>query len=285
MHPITTSALPTLFDLESGEITEHFKNQLNISGITIDQQIEGVDLYHILNVDGILQTNGCFQVDCDFYKKGNISALNLTHEQASLFLDDEYRSRQGGDLMPDEMMPADAIVGCGVEATMHKRFDAIKQACDYGYIFTAFYFIAKDQEMIEMIQQMIHANYAHVIRDVPVRFIAADVDKNILEVGLNALKQQCVLNENYIVVTDITLASKIENIVRPILEGNFLGVVATSIKDWHVDMGLYGYPQAFIGDLEKAAIAWASSAWNFKARQVHAEKSAYLSTMASAIGK
>jgi hypothetical protein len=62
------------------------------------------------------------------------------------------------------------------------------------------------------------------------------------------------------------------------LEGKTcLGIASAPIKDWKVDMNLYGY-EAACGSQEKAAIAWASSAWDFKARQVNAEMRAYKTT-------
>jgi hypothetical protein len=52
-------------------------------------------------------------------------------------------------------------------------------------------------------------------------------------------------------------------------------IFAIPLKDWREDMVLYGYPEA-LGNHEKTTIAWASSAWNFIARQLHTEARAFV---------
>ena len=49
------------------------------------------------------------------------------------------------------------------------------------------------------------------------------------------------------------------------------GCVSVPMYDWRQEMKLYGYDDAAFGSSEKATIAWAQSAWNFKAREMHYE--------------
>ncbi len=265
---------PPLFDLHTGQITPRFKRQLDLSGISLTENVSRLGTSHIVNVDRTLQTNGCFQKDCDFYKKGNTSKLNLSYEQAVAFLDDEYRDRP--EVLPRSKGECDAIVGSGVEATMHKRFDSIRKALDSGCRFNTIHFIAKDESATHVIEAMIKERYSDVVGSSKINFVVTNTDLNILETGLPQLNKPGILSDRYVLVTDISFASKIEGIAQPLLKGKTcMGVAATSIKDWRVDMNLYGYEEA-LGSQEKATIAWASSVWNFKARQVHAELSVYM---------
>lgn len=273
MTSVTTFAPPTLFNLHTGAITSAFKRQLDLCGIQPKQHISDLASYHIKNVDRELQSNGCFQTDCDFYKKGGTSKLKLTYEQAVDFLEDEYRDRP--QVLPRLKVACDAIVPCGVETTMHKRFDALQLAAAHGSRFPAIHFIAKDQDTVEMVQAMIKDKYSSSLGTSKIDFVVANTNLNVLETGLASLNRQGELSDRYVLVTDILFASKIEGVAQPILKGKTcLGVAASSIKDWQEDMHLYGYEEA-LGSKEKAVVAFASSALNFKARQVHSELQVY----------
>jgi hypothetical protein len=85
------------------------------------------------------------------------------------------------------------------------------------------------------------------------------------------------LGMNYVIITDSTFAPKVEAIATSILkERKCLGAACAPITNWRIDMNLYGYEKA-LGDEKTAAIAFASSAWNFIARQAHAETVIYKS--------
>lgn len=273
MTHATSLTPPSLFNLHTGKITPQFQRQLDICDIPLREHVSGFGKDHILNVNRVLQDK-CFQKDCDFYKKGNTSnKLSLSHEQAVDFLEDEYRDRV--DILPKVKGPCDAIVGGGVEATMHKRFDAIKKALDSGCKFDAIHFIVKDESDKHMVEKMIKESYGDAIGSSKINFVVANTDLNILETGLTSLSKQGILADRYVLVTEVLFASKTEDVARHILkEKTCNGVAATSIKDWRVEMNLYGYEEA-LGSQEKAAIAYASQRLSFKAGQTHSELTVY----------
>lgn len=269
---------PTLFDLQTGKITPRFQKQLNICGIKLHAHFPHLPADHIKNVDKELQTNGCFQKDYEVYKNGGSSKLQLTEKQAVAFLEDDYSDRV--QIMPKvshKNIPADAIVGCGVEPTMHKRFDTIAKAIANGYTFAAIHFIVKDESFREMIEKLIKEQYSEVIKGMPINFIIANVETDVHQAGLNQLqKQNGLITNNYIMVTDIMLAPKVELFAKSILNNkNFLGIAASAVTDYKKDMNIYGYQKAFKGNVTKAIIAFVCSAWNFKAREVHSELAIY----------
>lgn len=273
MSSSTSLVPPSLFNLHTGKITPAFQRQLNLCGIQLREHVSGLGRDHIVNVNREFQSNGCFQSDCDFYKNGNNSKLSLSYEQAVAFLDDDYRDRT--EVLPRSTGTCDAIVGSGVEATMHKRFDSIRKAIQHGCKFDTIHFIAKDEATQHMIEGLIKERYGEVVDGSKINYIVTNVNIGILETGLTSLNQQGTLADKYVLVTDIPFASKIEGIAKPILRGKTcIGVSATSINDWHVDMNLYGYEDA-LGGKEKATVAWACSALNFKARQVRSELAEY----------
>lgn len=75
--------------------TEECKMILQLGNIEPQQIINTLDKWHLFNVALTLQTNGCFQEDCDFYKNGNESEFSrhLTLQQAEKFLDLGYLER------------------------------------------------------------------------------------------------------------------------------------------------------------------------------------------------
>lgn len=270
---------PTLFDLHTGKIGERFKEQLDLCGIQLHAHIPSLAADHIANVNKTLQTNGCFQRDFEIYKNGNgqNSKLQLEYDQALAFLDNDYSDRI--KIMPRQKdLPADGIIGCGVEPTMHKRFDTIKEAIESGCKFAALHFIMKDASTREMIEGLIKEKYSNMVRGIPIHFVITNTEIDVLKAGLNQLKNDLengLKTKNYIMVSDVVIAAKIEGIAKSILTNKkCLGVAASSTNDWIYDMNLYGYGKA-LGTMEKATIAWAQSAWNFKARQVHAELALY----------
>lgn len=64
------------FDPSTNVATPEAIQRLNNVNITPKQIIPALDPYHLLNVAIELQTNGCFQIDCDFYKKRNQSEFS-----------------------------------------------------------------------------------------------------------------------------------------------------------------------------------------------------------------
>jgi hypothetical protein len=263
------SLMKTLFDSETGMINPRFKRQLEIVGIAVKQHFSDFDSYHIRNVNEELQTNGCFQKDCDLYKKGSSSAFKIDYQQAVKFLEDEYQDRE--TIMPREKKMANAIFPCGVEATMHKRFNSLIESLKQGYQYDTIHFIVKDNVDKENVSKLINTTYNELVKGIKINIIVADTDLDIFEKGLKQLKEASALSKEYVIITDPTFASKVELIASSVLnEHTCMGIASAPIKDWKVDMNLYGY-ESSLGSHEKAAIAWASSAWNFKARQVNTE--------------
>ncbi|MCB1136272.1 MAG: hypothetical protein KDK78_08395 [Chlamydiia bacterium] len=59
--------------------------------------------------------------------------------------------------------------------------------------------------------------------------------------------------------------------VQALGEDRFNGCVSVPMTDWRCEMRLHGYDEKSLGSAEKATIAWAQSAWNFKAREMNFE--------------
>ncbi len=264
-----TSPVNTLFDPESGIINPRFKQQLDKVGIIVKPHFLDVSTDHIKNVNEELQINGCFQKDWDLYKKGGTSAFQINYEQAVNFLEDEYSDRE--IMMPRERRIAHAIFPCGVEATMHKRFNSLSESIKQGYQYSKLHFIVKDEKDKENVLNLISTDYKELLNEIDINIVVANTELDILEKGLKQLKDGTELSKEYIIITDPTFAPKVEMIAAQVLDNRqCLGIASAPIKDWRVDMNLYGYESA-LESHEKATIAWASSAWNFKARQVNTE--------------
>lgn len=290
LQRVTTGISPInpLFDLESGMINPRFKHQLEIVGIVARPHFSDVDVHHIKNVLKELDTNGCFQKELDFYKDGKISTFKVSYEQAVEFLNDDYKDRE--IIMPREKKTADAIFPCGVEATMHKRFSSLKESLIQGYQYNTLHLIVpiKDRDNV---LNLINTSYKEAIKNLNINIVIADAEVNIVEEGLQTLQTSKALAEEYVIITDPTFAPKIESIASSVLKNHHcLGIASAPIQDWKIEMNLYGYEEAVKQRLlgnnhpsdaekieihQKAAIAWASAAWNFKARQVGTEFKAF----------
>lgn len=244
-------------------------------GVATKQVFAEYGPYHVININEVLQNNGCFQNDCDLYKNGGSSDFAITYEQARVFLDDEYSDRV--TIMPREKNVVNAIFPCGVEATMHKRFNSLKESLEQKYKYERIHFIVKDSKAAEEVQSLFK-EFSEMLTGIKTNFIVADTKLDIFEKGLALLKENSSLDAGYVIITDPTFAPKVEMITTSILSGKkCFGIASAPIKDWKVDMNLYGYGEA-LGTHEKAAIAWARSAWNFKARQAFTEMKTYKAT-------
>lgn len=270
---LATEKSNTLFDPISGCISTHFKKQLDLVGIVSKQHFPEHDRDHIVNVNHELEAIGCFQRDLDFYKKGGLSSFRMSYAQAAAFLDDDYSDRE--IIMPREKRVANAIFPCGVEATTHKRFHSLHESLQQGYNYDFIHFIVKNNDGKEELERLINAQYQDLLSGIKFDITIADAEVNIFERGIRLLSQNASLGQEYVIITDPTFATKVEMIASSLLTDRVcMGIASAPIKDWKVDMNLYGY-EAALGSHEKAAIAWASSAWNFKSRQVNTELSAY----------
>lgn len=269
----------TLFDSNNGYITPRFKRQLELVGIVSKQFFPEYDPYHVINVDQHLQTNGCFQKDWDLYKNGGSSTFKITYAQATAFLDDEYSDREM--IMPREKGngASNAIFPCGVEATMRKRFISLRESIEKGFKYDIIHFITLNTTNAEEVKQiMTEKQYQELLEGIKVNIVIAESNDNIFEKGLGMLAANPSLGNEYVIITDPTLAPKVEGIATSILKDRkCLGIASAPIKDWKIDMNLYGY-ESSLKSHESAVIAWASSAWNFKARQVNTEMKAYKTT-------
>ncbi len=261
----------TLFNLNTGIIEPMFKRQLELVGIVSKQIFSDYNADHVMNVNEVLQKNGCFQRDFDLYKNGGTSEFKITVKQAKVFLDHDYSHRS--EVMPTQKSIPHAVFPCGVEPTMHKRFNSLKESMDKGYQYQNIHFIMKDSAAKAEVSAMVDKEYKELLKNVSVNFVVADTDLNIFEEGLATLDDQ--LKAGYAIISDASFASKVGTIATRVLPGvPFHGIASSPIKDWTREMNLFGYNKA-LGSPEKAAVAWAQSAWNFKARQVHSEMRAW----------
>lgn len=270
-HTATAQPNP-LFDLNMGMITPRFQHQMNLVGIVAKQHFPAYDAYHVKNVCKELQDR-FFQKNCDFYKEGNTSTFTISYEQAVAFLNDDYSDREM--IMPREKQKADGLFPCGVEATMHKRFHSLAESLKQGSQYRTIHFIAKDEADKLAVKNLINGQYKELLQGITTNIVIAETNLNIFEAGLAKLASSSSLEQEYIIITDPTFASKVEMIATSKLkEQKCLGIASAPVKSWEVDMNLYGYEKA-LGSHEKAAVAWALSAWNFKARDTHAALTAY----------
>lgn len=275
----------TFFDLQTGMIKPHFKRQLDIVGVVVKPHFPELDPYHILNVDNTLQTNGCFQNDCDLYKKGNVSKFTINYAQAKAILDEDYKNQE--IILPREKVKSTAIFPGGVEPTLHKRFNSLIKSIENGYEFSAIQFVVPNEKIAENLSTLISGKYKSILKDMVVNVHVVNLEKNWFEQGLQTLSNENKVGDQYVIITDPTFVSKVELIATSALpKRKCLGIASVPVQSWVEDMNLYDY-EAKLNDLElygykaksnsheKAAIAWASSAWNFKARQVNTELKAY----------
>ena len=278
-----TTRTDSFFDKE-GNITPKFKHQLDLVGLVSKAYFPAYDPYHIFNVNEHLQTKGCFQKDCEFYKNGGISIFQIDCQQAVAFLEDDYMDRE--DVMPREKAICDengkyncsAIFPCGVEAGMVKRFASLMASLKNGHNYDIVHFIVKDAAAKTEAEELINKRYQDVIEGMKFEFIIADKDKDVFQTALANLSGKPSMSDNYVIITDPTFADKVERIAAEVLPNKkCLGIASVAVKDWKTDMNSYGYVEK-LGSMDKAVIAWASSAWNFKARQVNTELSSYKKT-------
>lgn len=270
---------PTLFDKANGEITPHFKQQLDLVGIVVKPHFPEYDSHHIVNVNEELQSNGCFQVDWDLYKKGEESAFKITYDQAVKFLDDDYSHKE--TQLPELTSElAEGIVCSGVypdslQATLTKRLNGLQLSIDENNLqYKVIYVLCKNEEIKKLSEEFINSEFKEKLDTTNFIYIVANTESNIGLTCLKKLKESYSI-KNYVVITDGTSAEKDFLTAKNVLsEETCLGIASAPIKDWKADMNLYGYEKA-LGTQEKATIAFASSAWNFKARQVLTELSSY----------
>ncbi|GAB4234736.1 MAG: hypothetical protein Tsb0021_14090 [Chlamydiales bacterium] len=264
-----------LFHPESGMISPIFKRQLELVGTATEQFFLDYSPDHVVNVNELLNKKGWFQKDLDFYKKGgNNPMFKITFQQAVNFLEDEFSSTV--TIMPRKKAVKNAVFACGVEPTMHIRFNSLKVSLQEGYEYKNIYFITKNEEAKEEALLLIKRDYESLLNGINFNFVIVNDDLNIFEKGLSTLGANGSLDEGYAIISDQTFATKVEMIANKVLpEKKCVGVAAVPIKDWKVDMKLYGYTETILGTFENATIAIALSLLNFKARKVDAEKKNY----------
>jgi hypothetical protein len=280
LNPVPQEQAKTLFNKTTGAISSEFKKQLELVNIVIEKgAFPDLDPYHLLNVDAVLQKNGCFQRDWDLYKKGGSSAFKIDFNQAKAFLDYDYSLYS--TIMPRQKKLASAIFQCGVEGTMRKRFRSLQESLNQGYTYDSVHFITKDAPAKEEVEKLISEKYKETLQGMKTFFAVANSEIDIFEKGLKLLEPSSSLGKVYVIITDPTFAGKVEGITTRILQNRTcLGIASVPVNNWKEDIDGYGYEKA-LGSFEKATIALASSAWNFKARQVHAEMEAYKVTALS----
>ena len=274
--PVTTTerAPALLFDARTGMISGRFREQCELVGIVAQQCFKNYGKWHVMNMDQVLQINGCYQEDWDIYKKGELTGFKITFWQAVAFLNDEYRDRE--IVMPRSKERSDAIFQCGTEATMRKHFYSFVESWNQGYRYDAIHFIVKDAAAQEEVKALLAGEYKEYFEGIRINIVIAGTDNNIFEIGLQKLSSSGELGDKYVIITNSTLAPKVELIATSAIENSqCLGIACAPITDWCADMRLYGYEEA-LGSHEKATIAWAASAWNSKARQTHTEFEAFL---------
>jgi hypothetical protein len=264
-----------LFNPHTGQITQRFQQQLNKSGIPVPSHPTSRS-GHITTVATHLLRNGCAQNNLNFYKEGRKSQLKLTYQQAVAFLADEYASRK--EFMPHKKELADAIFVWDGTTDIDQCFIALIKSLEAGCKYETIYFIVKNKDARDVIEERISAQYGQNLKStgVSIDYVFANVERNIAATGLARLKNSGKLSENYTVITDLSLVTSILAFAYDLFkEKTCFGVAATPIKNWNVEMQLHGYTKELLGSLEKATIAWASYLWILKAEQVQKEFEAY----------
>lgn len=258
--------LSTFFHPETGMISPEFKHQLDLVGLVAEKYFpQG---YHIYNVYEVLNKH-CFQKDNDFYKKGGISTLNVSLDQAEKFLDDCYAKRE--NIMPRKKVEADGIIPPGIFTTLKKRLNSLKEAISQGYNFKTLHFIASNQEHREAIEKLIKENH-DFFEGRTVKIENVEIELNSMEKGIAQLVEKNALAERYAIITDFLMASKAELIAKNAIKSDkytCIGIACVPTKDWRNEMSLYNYSDP---------VPWALSALNFKTRQVDTELRAYKTT-------
>jgi len=251
-------------DPKTGDITPHFQRQADLVGIVFNQK-------DIETVNATLQTNGCFQKDPFFYENGGISPFSstLTYEQAKAFLDDEYSDR--AVQMPSTKEIVNGVIACGVEPTMHKRFNSLNESIKQGHRYDVIHFVVQNAKGAELTSKLIDTTYKNLLEGIKTNIVVADCELNWVEEGFKILSNNKTITHGYSLISDPTFASKVESIAVSIFKGiPCYGVASAPIKDWKFDMDLYNYTTK-LGSHEKAAVAWTAAAWNFKARDVNTD--------------
>ena len=256
-------------DLETGQPGDLIRQYLTIANIEPQQVLSDYPSDHVLNLDRLLQTNGCFQRDYEFYKNGGRSPFNLIIDQAKKFLDLNYSVRQ--DIIPryspDQIEgDIDVVFEGGVRYTVTTGLRSLKTMMEQGYSFRKihFSFINPMQENIDKLK--VDTNYDIIFKNLQYEPYVCEPNQNTLEVNLRSMKDH--LAKRYVIVSDPIRCRKSEQTAKGILGDDYscLGIISIPSKDWTLDMKEYGYL-----DDDEATIAFAKSAWNFIARQIHTE--------------
>lgn len=260
------------------------KNYMDIGGIQRERHFAEFDQDHILNLNAAFQAEGgkfrLFQRDYEFYKKGGQANFDLSDSQVERLLDAIYSNKEVimPKYQPGEVVePVCVIFQGGVEATMKKRMETLLELIKQGYKFDKilFSFGEPNDEILARILE--EPQYKEILEKVGYEVYVSPSSPGMLENNLKAMKENRKLTSKYIFITDSTLAGKVEQIAKEVLGEEFscLGVAVIPIKDWIKDLTLYGYLEAFSGDLKKAARAWLFSDFNFIARQINTEAKLY----------
>jgi len=259
-----------LFDRYTGEVTLDFKKQLDLIGIVSKQFFPEYEPNHIFNVNETLKTNGCFQRDYDYYKKGNKSNLKISYEQAKQYLDDDYLRKK--TILPNPTSEIiDGVMLSGLDSNslrgaLHKRLNGLKESINARSLnFRRIYVWCNSKTIKTLSEEFIREHFKKEFDGIEFCYSTDDIEKSILK--------------HYVLISDGT-RNNVEflHLQEVLKEHICLGIASVPI-DWKEEMNLYGYETA-LGSLEKATIAFASSSWNFKAHQVETELRAYKITKA-----
>ncbi len=260
------------------------KNYMDIGSIHPECRFVEFDQDHVLNLNAAFQAEEgkfkLFQRDYEFYKKGGQANFYLSDNQVERLLDAIYSNK---DVIMPRYQPGEVtepicvIFQGGVEATMKKRMETLLELINQGYKFDKILFSfgePNDEVLAKIVEE---PQYKEVLEKIDYKVYVSPSSPGMLENNLKTMKESGQLTPKYIFITDSTLAGKVEQIANEVLGKEFscLGTAVIPIKNWVKDLTLYGYLEAFSGDLNKAARAWLFSDFNFIARQVNTEAKLY----------